>query len=140
MHTIKFRLPHSSKLMAEVKSKTPLRGWAIVVLQFEWYGYHFVLSGKISETPFESSTVLRCANVYVNVMSLAERALKSAEVDSMRGEYIDCRFLVQTSNICERFFSSTKRRGDHRRATTPEYFNSKCFNADLWRLTDVQVY
>ncbi|RHY45010.1 hypothetical protein DYB38_011219 [Aphanomyces astaci] len=72
----------------------------------------------------------------------AERALKRQRRVPSEGKFLDCRFIVPTSNICERFFSATKRAiGDHRCGLLPKNFESQMFlyaNADMWGMDDVQ--
>ncbi|RQM30587.1 hypothetical protein B5M09_006631 [Aphanomyces astaci] len=57
-----------------------------------------------NEETIESSA----AAVALPLMSLAERALKKKKVTRVTSGFMDCRFLCLTSNMCERFFSSTK--------------------------------
>ncbi|RQM19260.1 hypothetical protein B5M09_013951 [Aphanomyces astaci] len=72
----------------------------------------------------------------------AERALKRQRHVPSEGKFLDYRFIVPTSNICERFFSATKRAiGDHRCGLLPKNFESQMFlyaNAVMWGMDDVQ--
>jgi hypothetical protein len=76
-------------------------------------------------------------------ISLADRALKRRKVDDLNVAYIDTRFLVPTSNVCERFFSSAKFALDDRRMRmTPQNFEAQMFlyaNRTLWGTADVQA-
>ncbi|RHY38716.1 hypothetical protein DYB30_010454, partial [Aphanomyces astaci] len=80
--------------------------------------------------------------VALPVMSLAERALKKKKVTRVTSGFMDFRFLCPTSNMCERFFSSTKLAiGDRRCSMTPKNFEEQMFlhaNINLWTIEDVQ--
>ncbi|ETV84120.1 hypothetical protein H257_03430 [Aphanomyces astaci] len=72
----------------------------------------------------------------------AERALKRQRRVPSEDKFLDCRFIIPTSNICERFFSATKRAiGDHRCGSLPKNFESQSFlyaNVDMWSMDEVQ--
>ncbi|RHY69411.1 hypothetical protein DYB34_008694 [Aphanomyces astaci] len=91
-----------------------------------------------NEETIESSA----AAVAPSVMYLAERALKKKKVTRVTSGFLDCRFLCPTSNMCERFFSSTKLAiGDRRCSMTPKNFEEQMFlhaNINLWTIEDVQ--
>ncbi|RHY49566.1 hypothetical protein DYB30_011046 [Aphanomyces astaci] len=56
-------------------------------------------------------------------MSMATRALKRRKLLQARSNYLDCRFLRPTSNMCERLFSVTKwAMTDRRRSVLPANF------------------
>ncbi|RHX97760.1 hypothetical protein DYB25_012277 [Aphanomyces astaci] len=87
-----------------------------------------------NEETIESSA----AAVALPVMSLAERALKKKKVTRVTSGFMDFRFLCPTSNMCERFFSSTKVAiGDRRCSMTPKFFKKQMFlhaNINLWTI------
>ncbi|RHZ18021.1 hypothetical protein DYB31_006517 [Aphanomyces astaci] len=104
------------------------------------------LSGQMSVGESESVGGLRVAPLEAAVAdkheTYAERALKRQRRVPSEGKFLDCRCIVPTSNICERFFSATKRAiGDHRCGLLPKNFESQMFlyaNADMWGMDDVQ--
>ena len=80
------------------------------------------------------------------IESLAERALKRQKLDDTAGnqsdaKYMDLRFIVPTSNICERLFSKAGYGLDSRRQNTlPSNFELQMFlhaNNDLWGIKEV---
>ncbi|RLN99162.1 hypothetical protein DYB28_009074 [Aphanomyces astaci] len=67
----------------------------------------------VEDPTFESGVVkvLQHMEAYVgdtDSMSMAARALKRRKLLQARSNYLDCRFLRPTSNMCERLFSMTK--------------------------------
>ncbi|KAH9135203.1 hypothetical protein AeRB84_019283 [Aphanomyces euteiches] len=74
-------------------------------------------------------------------MSLAERALKRHRRDDTPSVYMDCRFILPTSNLCERFFSIAKHAlGDRRGRLLPSNFEAQMFlheNVAYWGIDDV---
>jgi len=76
-------------------------------------------------------------------MSLTERALKRRKVrsDQSPENYMDLRFIIPTSNICERFLSvAGNALTDRRQSMLPVNFENQMFlhsNAHLWRLEEV---
>ncbi|RHY91523.1 hypothetical protein DYB35_011310 [Aphanomyces astaci] len=74
-------------------------------------------------------------------LTLAERAKKRKKTSHEEFNYLDCRFLRPTSNMCERFFSLAKLAlTDHRRAMTPQNFEQQMFlkvNNWLWNVSDL---
>jgi len=82
------------------------------------------------------------ANEEDDGLSLAERALKRQRTDQER-TYVDTRFLVPTSNMCERLFSDAKMtHGDRRGRLLPVNFEAQLFlhaNTALWGAHDVQL-
>ncbi|KAH9102731.1 hypothetical protein AeMF1_020740 [Aphanomyces euteiches] len=90
---------------------------------------HLVVSSSIGEgAPLQRLTI-------------AERAKKRQKMSDEGTNYIDCRFIRPTSNICERFFSLAKYAlTDRRRGTLPRTFEQQMFlkaNASLWAISDV---
>ena len=76
------------------------------------------------------------------MMSLAERARK--HLKTSREEtcvYMDTRFLLPTSNVCERLFSiAGYSLNDRRVSISPLHFEEQIFlfsNADLWVIEEV---
>ncbi|KAH9125307.1 hypothetical protein LEN26_008900 [Aphanomyces euteiches] len=69
--------------------------------------------------------------------SIVERSKRRVKKQT----YLDCRFIVPTSNMCEHFFSSSKfALTDRRRSILPRNFEAQMFlhvNRDLWDLSDV---
>ncbi|KAF0705416.1 hypothetical protein AaE_014524 [Aphanomyces astaci] len=72
----------------------------------------------------------------------AERALKRQRRMPSENKFLDDRFIVPTSNICEGFFAATKRAiVDRRCGLLPKNFESQMFlyvNTDMWGMDDVQ--
>jgi len=73
--------------------------------------------------------------------SLAAHILKKARPISTNSEYIDTRFIVPTSNMCERLFSKAGYAlNDRRKRLSPMNFEWQIFlhaNSNLWSLRDV---
>lgn len=75
-------------------------------------------------------------------LSFAEQALKRRKVScGGRTDYSDLRFLLPTSNICERLFSKAGHAlNDRRKTMLPANFESQIFlnlNRDLWSAKDI---
>ena len=76
-------------------------------------------------------------------LSFADHVLKKARIDSLnKRKHIDRRFLVPTSNICERLFS---KRGyhltDNRMCICPENLEQQIFlnvHSDLWSVHNIE--
>ncbi|RHY10630.1 hypothetical protein DYB36_006775 [Aphanomyces astaci] len=75
-------------------------------------------------------------------MSMAARALKRRKLLQARSNYLHCRFLRPTSNMCERLFSVTKwAMTDRRRSVLPANSKEQLFlhcNSFLWGSEDVK--
>ena len=87
-------------------------------------------------------TVELVDNVNEENMSFAMRALKRARLTSAPSDkYVNTRFLLPTSNICERLFSvAGKTLSDNRKSILPSNLEQQIFlnaNSDLWGLKDV---
>lgn len=76
-------------------------------------------------------------------LSFAERALKRQKLNcsGQENKYMDTRFVLPTSNICERLFSKAGHvLNDRRKALSPANLESQVFlhlNSDLWSSKDV---
>ncbi|KAH9069274.1 hypothetical protein Ae201684P_004962 [Aphanomyces euteiches] len=72
---------------------------------------------------------------------LAERAKKRMKKTGDDKQFMDCRFIRPTSNICERLFSMAKLAlTDRRRAMHPQTFEQQVFlkvNMAYWGVDDV---
>lgn len=92
-----------------------------------------------------SCCIIRVENSYEDeeaVLSFAQRAMKRQKVSSFqRTKYIDIRFLLPTSNLCERLFSKAGYAfNERRRGILPSNFESQIFlnlNRDLWSAEDI---
>ncbi|RHZ08646.1 hypothetical protein DYB31_013821 [Aphanomyces astaci] len=73
-------------------------------------------------------------------MSMAARALNRRKLLQARSNYLDCRFLRPTSNMCERLFSVTKwAMTDRRRSVLPSNLEEQLFlhcNSFFWGSED----
>ncbi len=74
--------------------------------------------------------------------NIAERGRKRLKTErNSRDFYIDTRFLLPTSNTCDRLFSITGNAlSDRRLSLSPLHFEEKIFlfrNSDLWGISDI---
>ncbi len=77
-------------------------------------------------------------------LTLTERALKRRKVsNSTESKYMDLRFIVPTSNMSERLFSTARfALTSRRRSTIPASFEKQMFlhaNSQLWGVEDVNM-
>ncbi|RHY12878.1 hypothetical protein DYB25_012446 [Aphanomyces astaci] len=100
-----------------------------------------ILARATSSTRRSCYTQMRPSNPSDKPLTLAERAKKRKKTSHEEFNYLDCRFLRPTSNMCERFFSLAKLAlTDHRRAMTPQNFEQQMFlkvNNWLWYVSDL---
>eukprot|EP00171_Calliarthron_tuberculosum_P021824 IDg21824t1 len=76
-------------------------------------------------------------------LSFAEKCLQDAIGDSNPENFLDVRFIVPTSNICERLFSTAGNTlRDRRKSISPMNLEIQLFlhiNSDLWGISDVNT-
>ena len=78
-------------------------------------------------------------------LSFADRVLQKARLDSLnKCKYIDTRFLLPTSNICERLFSKTGcTLTDNRKFILPANLEQQIFlnvHSDLWNVRELNLF
>ena len=109
-----------------------------------------IQDGRISELEPQERTAIRdlkrddCYEVNpepATGMSLAEKLLKKSKRNSTNPNYMDLRFIVPTSNLCERLFSRAGYAlGDRRKSISPMNFEQQIFlnaNSYLWSVADL---
>ncbi len=89
------------------------------------------MSSSVEQVDSENETI-----------SFAERATKKRKVQTgSKLTFLDLRFLLPTSNLCERFFSKAGYGlSDQRRGLLPANFESQIFlnaNMDYWGVSDI---
>lgn len=102
-------------------------------------------TATLSEDEKESVThleILREETPEDSSLSFAEAALKKRRLqDSSQASYLDLRFIVPTSNMCERLFSKAGHALSSRRMSIlPSNFEAQIFlhiNRNLWNTSDV---
>ncbi len=76
-------------------------------------------------------------------LSFADQILKKRKIDVATSAYIDLRFLLPTSNICERLFSKAGQAlCKRRKGTSPVGFEQQLFlhvNFEVWDISDVNA-
>lgn len=105
--------------------------------------------GTLTEDEKESVDMLRISNeneIQVSVrtkMNYAERAIKKMCTTTCNDKFMDTRFILATSNICERFFSKAGYAVNERRLSIkPSNLEEQMFlhvNKEVWGLMEVQA-
>jgi len=110
-----------------------------------------ILNNQIASMDADEKTVTNCLIKEAEIdsdspnsteLSITERARKKRKLLKQQDvSYIESRFLLPTSNICERFFSTTGYAlGDRRMSINPANFEQQMFlfaNSEHWDITDV---
>jgi len=105
-------------------------------------------AGDMTETEADKVRFLRIDDVATELpvvqrenCTLAERALKRRRLEQQETRYVDTRFLLPTSNCCERLFSEAGHiLNEKRRGMLPANFENQMYlkqNREFWGLSEV---
>ncbi len=101
---------------------------------------------ELSAAEMAAVKTIKCSTIEFNHeevsgLTFDERLLKRRKLEATSNEYMDTRFLLPTSIICERLFSKAGfALNDRRKQTSPIHFEQQMFlhaDSHLWSIADV---